>query len=82
MKTQEQNAWAAAVWHDWATYRSNILPTEEDEVQNDFKEDFSEMSIAAMNFWLCKFVLEVRRKDKNPIHLTHLSDLLWFAMVT
>ena len=66
VKTQEQNAWAVTIWRDWATYRSNILPTEEEEVQHDLKEEFSEMSMSAMNFWLCKFVLEVRRKDTKP----------------
>ena len=63
VKTQEQNAWAATIWRDWATYRSNILPTEEEEVQHDLKQEFSKMSMSAMNFWLCTYVLEVRRKD-------------------
>jgi len=30
------------------------------------EEDFSIMTVPAMNFWLCKFVLEVQRKDGKP----------------
>ena len=69
VKLLEQNAWAAAIWRDWATYRSNeatyVLPTEEEEVQHDLKEKFSEMSMSAMNFWLCKFVLKLDKKYKT-----------------
>ena len=50
MKTQEQNAWAGAIWHDWARYQKSILPTEEEETHNELKKDFSEMLVAAMNF--------------------------------
>ena len=66
VKTQEQNNWAASVWHDWATYRRNMVSVEVEEEEHDLKEEFTEMSVAAMNFWLCKFVIEVRRKDAKP----------------
>ena len=38
----------------------NIPPTEEEQAQNSLKEEVSEMLVAAMNYWLYKFVLEVR----------------------
>ena len=63
---QEQNAWVGTIWRDWARYRIRMSPTEEEEIQNDLKEKFSEMSVAAMNFWLCKFVIEIRQKDGKP----------------
>ena len=66
VKTREQNGWAGAIWRDWARYRKSIPPTEEEGMQNDLKEELNKMSVAAINFWLCKFVIEVRRKDAKP----------------
>ena len=65
-KSCEQNVWASSVWHVWAKYRRSIEPVEEEEQQHVLEEDFSIMTVPAMNFWLCKFVLEVRRKDGKP----------------
>ena len=56
VKTCEQNGWVGAIWRDWARCRKNIPPTEEEEMQNDLKEELNKMSVAAINFWLCKFV--------------------------
>jgi len=65
-KTREQNVWASTVWRVWAKYRRSIEPVEEVEQQHVLEEGFSIMTVPAMNFWLCKFVLEVRRKDGEP----------------
>ena len=65
VKTQEQNGWAGSIWRDWARYRRRLPPTEKEE-ENELKEDITEMTVTAMNLWLCKFVVEVRRKDKAP----------------
>ena len=62
-KTQDQNKWVANVWCDWARYRLQVPYVEEEEMQYELLEDFCEMSTKAMNFWLAKFVLEVRRRD-------------------
>ena len=62
-KTQDQNKWVANVWCDWVRYRLQIPCVEKEEKQHQLSEDFCKMSTKAMNFWLAKFVLEVRRKD-------------------
>ena len=60
-----------------------MSPTEEEHIQNDLEEEFSEMSVAAMNFWLCKFVIAVRRKDLKPYSPDTLYQiccgLLWLV---
>ena len=63
VKTQEQNSWADLIWCDWIRYRRSLPPADKEE-ENKLKEDFTEMTVTAMNFWLCKFVVEIRRKDK------------------
>ena len=55
-----------AIWHVWARYRKSISPTEQEEIQNDLKEKLNKMSVAAFNFWLCKFVIKAKRKDVKP----------------
>ena len=44
VKTQEQNTWAGSIWHGWARYRQNILPTEKEKEENNFKEDLPDVS--------------------------------------
>lgn len=65
-KTQGQNKWVAKVWCDWVQHRLQMPCIEKEEQQYPLMEDFCKMSIKAMNFWLAKFVLEVRRKDGKP----------------
>ena len=65
VKTRVQNIWASSLWHDWSVHRKSLLPVEEEE-QHVLEEDFTTMTVPAMNFWLSKFVLEVRRKDEKP----------------
>ena len=65
VKTQVQNSWAVSIWRDWARYRRRLPPTEKEEEENELKEDVTEMTVTAMNLWLCKFVIEIRCKDKT-----------------
>ena len=81
VKTQEQSFWIGSIWHDWARYQRSIPPTEKEE-ENELKEGFAEISVTAMNFWLCKFVIEVRCKDNSLCARHTLSNLLWVTAVT
>ena len=64
-KIQNQTKWAVGVWREWASYRR--LNTIEDEEQlHPLEEDFATMQTEDMNFWLCKFVIEARKKDQQP----------------
>ena len=47
-------------------YRQRLSPADKEEDKNELKEDFTEMTVTAMNFWLYKFVVEIRHKDKIP----------------
>ena len=47
-------------------HRKSLPLVEDEEEQHVLEEDFTTMTVPAMNFWLSKFVLEVRRKDEKP----------------
>ena len=64
-KTQNQTNWALRVWSDWALYRQRNL-VEDDETLHPLQDNFVEMDKIDMAFWLCKFVTEARRRDKEP----------------
>ena len=59
-KTQDQNKWVTNVWCDWVQYLLWISSVEKEEKQHQLLEDFCKMSTKDMNFWVAKFVLEVR----------------------
>ena len=59
-------------------YQQNIPPTEKEEENHPLT---NEMSVTAMNFWLCEFVIEVGYKDEHPVHQIHSSNLFWIAVV-
>ena len=40
------------MWGDWARYRLTVPSVDQEEKMHALKEDFSEMSMTAMNFWL------------------------------
>ena len=62
-KTQDQNKWVANLWFEWAQYHLRVPFVKEEERQYELLEDFCKISTQAMNFWLAKFILEVRRRD-------------------
>ena len=64
-KIQNQTNWALRVWRDWALYRRRNL-VEEEETLHLLQDNFVEMDKTDMAFWLCKFVTEARRRDKEP----------------
>ena len=66
VKTQDQNKWVGNIWHEWVQYRLQCSCVDPEEKEHKLLEDFCKMSKQAMNFWLGKFVLEVRRKDGRP----------------
>ena len=62
-KTKKSTDWCERIWKDWVRHRcSNLL---ESEVGSGYilKEDLDKMSVEEMNYWLMRFVLEVRRQD-------------------
>ena len=64
VKTLQQTSWSLSVWEDWPNYRRHVTKCPE-ETKYELKEDFTTMDPASMNFWLCRFVVEARKKDKS-----------------
>lgn len=63
--TKKQTVWCVNLWSQWAVHRRNSL-IEEAEKKNASSVNITEMSKAAIKFWLMRFVVEVRQKDGNP----------------
>ena len=58
-KTRQQTDWTVRVWEQWSTSRNEqLLPGEK-----PFSTDFGALTVEEMQFWLCRFVLEVRKVD-------------------
>ena len=58
-KTRNQTKWAVKVWTEWATSRNKKLLSDE----APFSCEIEKLSAQLINFWLCRFVLEIRRRD-------------------
>ena len=59
VKTQGQTDWAVRVWTDWAISRNLKLLHGE----NPFSSTFFELTTTEIDFWLSRFVLEVRKSN-------------------
>ena len=71
-KTKEQTEWAVRTWKEWALCRNSRLLSGE----QPFSPTFTELSVPEMNFWLSKFVLEVRKKNGEPYPPNTLYQLI------
>ena len=68
-KTRQNTEWAERTWHSWAKHRMEKMSPEELEKGYELDTKFASMNVAAMNFWLRKFILEVRNlngKEYSP----------------
>lgn len=65
VKTKQTTSWSTNVWEEWCTWRKS-QPVTEEEGHFPLCQDITSMSCDSMNFWLCRFVVEVRRKDNKP----------------
>ncbi len=61
-KTRANTSWAENTWREWAAHRSSKV-SEEKKSGHELRSEFSSMSVPAMNYWLERFVLEVRAKS-------------------
>ena len=61
-KTKEQTEWAVKVWKEWALASNTRLLSNEEP----FSTTFCELTVSEMNFWLSRFILEVRKKNGDP----------------
>ena len=64
--------WAVNVWQEWAAVRNKTLLSDE----RPFSVNFCELSVTEMNFWLSRFVLEIRKKSGDPYPPESLYSLI------
>ena len=74
VKTKQATSWSTSVWQEWCLWRQSQTMTDE-ERNFPLHKDISCMTCASMNFWLCRFVMEVRRRDKRPYPPTSLYQI-------
>ena len=55
--TKKSTDWSTHVWHDWVSERNG---TNEEKCTADLLEN---PKSSELNYWLCTFVAEVRKKD-------------------
>ena len=70
-KTHNQTKWAVEVWIEWATSRNKEFLSDE----TPFSCKIEKLSAQLINFWLCKFVLEIHRRDGERYPLASLYQL-------
>ena len=58
INTKKNTSWAVNVWDDWSAYRRQQDPT-------DCPPCLLTMQVSELNQWLCRFVVEVHRKDEK-----------------
>jgi len=63
-KTKSNTTWAINIWREWATHRVRHLSPEESSFYLD--TDIVKMETNAVSFWLQRFILEVRKANKQP----------------
>ena len=68
VNTKKNTSWAVNVWTQWADYRRHRCPTE-------CPPHLLTIQTCELNDWLCRFVLEVRRKDGKPYPPNTLDQL-------
>ena len=64
-KTRQNTEWAERTWHVWAKHRVEKVSPEELEKRYELDAKFASMNVAAMNYWLSKFILEVRSSNSD-----------------
>ena len=69
--TIKNTTWAFKVFLDWRAERNST--EEEEQCPRDL---FDNPSVSIINYWLCRFVTEVRRQDGNPYPPKTIQQLL------
>ena len=62
-KTKANTEWANNIWRDWASFRSKYVAPEESTFALD--TNIVNMEVSAISFWLQRFVLDVRKANKQ-----------------
>lgn len=71
--TRKQTMWCLAVWEDWIKARRS-MPVLNEEFPI-VERDITEMDVDKMNFWLSKFVLEVRKTNGDCFYPSTMYNI-------
>ena len=63
LKTRQSTDWGVKIWKDWAINRRSMPFVEEMEKNCPLCDNFNEMVLDSLVFWLPKFVVEVRKAN-------------------
>ena len=70
--TGKSTKWALGVLHHWRDARN--ATAEEEKCPNDL---FADYNVKTLNYWLLRFVVEVRREDGKPYPVSLTSSLVF-----
>ena len=77
--TRNSNDWGVNTWRDWATRRNRKL-LEKDTNDEKYKVvppiDEVILDNKELGYWLARFVLEARRRDKKPYPVESLWNIM------
>jgi len=71
-KTKANTNWFANIWQEWSAYHQKLTP-EESTAGYPLDTDIATMEIG---YWLQRFVLEVRKSNKNHYFPDSLYQLI------
>lgn len=75
-KTREANHWSYGVWTAWVRYRNTRPETTLESGGSNIPEDICQLSNESLNFWLQRFVVEIRRQDGTNYPPNTLTQIL------
>ncbi|XP_048750403.2 uncharacterized protein LOC125662277 [Ostrea edulis] len=75
-KTREANHWSYGVWTAWVRYRNTRPETTLESGGSNIPEDICQLSNESLNFWLQRFVVEIRRQDGTNYPPNTLTQII------
>ena len=75
-KTRQANHWALGVWTQWVKYRNSRHETFFEFNGETIPEDICELSNKDLNFWMQRFIAEIRREDGTDYPPNTLTQIV------
>ena len=64
-KTQADTRYCMEIWNKWSSYRNSIVDNEH------IIEDITSLDNSTLQYWMSRFVLEIRKKNGYPPNTLH-----------
>ena len=69
-KTQADTRYCMEIWNKWSSYRNSIVDNEH------ITEDITSMDNSSLQYWMSRFILEIRKKRWNRVSPKHFAPYL------